>query len=150
MTTSKSIVKQGRPTTYKKEFDEEVYRLTLLGLKDMELASFFGVTEKTLNNWKHKHKGFLQSLKKGKEQADAKVVESLYHRATGYEHPEDKIFNDNGEPLIVPTMKHYPPDVGAIALWLKNRQPDRWRDKTEGDNNTQVIINFDPEFKKLL
>ena len=27
--------------------------------------------------------------------------------------------------------KHVSPDVGAIAFWLKNRRPDRWREKRE-------------------
>ncbi len=55
----------------------------------------------------------------------------MYERATGYSHAEDKIFNDGGEPLIVPTTKHYPPDATSAIFWLKNRQPAKWRDKTE-------------------
>jgi hypothetical protein len=27
--------------------------------------------------------------------------------------------------------KHVAPDVGAAAFWLKNRRPDRWREKRE-------------------
>jgi hypothetical protein len=33
--------------------------------------------------------------------------------------------------MIVPTTKHYPPDTAAAIIWLKNRQPERWRDKIE-------------------
>ncbi len=29
----------------------------------------------------------------------------------------------------MPTVKHYPPDTQAASLWLRNRQPDKWRDK---------------------
>ena len=32
------------------------------------------------------------------------------------------------EPVIVHYTEHCPPDVGAAFIWLKNRDPDRWRD----------------------
>lgn len=121
----------GRLTDYKPEYDEQAYKLTLLGAIDKQLADFFDVTEQTINNWKLAHESFFESIKKGKEQADAKVAESLYHRALGYHHPEDKVFNDGGQPMIVPTTKHYPPDPTACIFWLKNRQPAAWREKTE-------------------
>lgn len=121
----------GRPSKYKVEYAEQAYKLCLLGATDKELAEFFKVEEKTINNWKDNVPEFLQSLKRGKEDADAIVASKLYHRAIGYEHPEDKIFNDNGTPLVVPTIKHYPPDTTAAIFWLKNRQSAKWRDKTD-------------------
>jgi hypothetical protein len=136
----------GRPTAYKIEFVEQVYKLCLLGATDIEIADFFGVCEDTINNWKKNHKEFFVSLKKGKVLADADVASSLYNRAKGYEHSEEKIFNDNGSALRVETTKHYPPDTGACALWLKNRQPKKWRDKVEIENNHsgEVKSTIDP------
>jgi hypothetical protein len=32
------------------------------------------------------------------------------------------------EPVVVHYEEHRPPDVGAAFIWLKNRDPDRWRD----------------------
>ena len=40
--------------------------------------------------------------------------------------------------------KHVPPDVGAIAFWLKNRRPDKFRDKpveAPKDDAVKVIID---------
>ncbi len=127
----------GRPTGYKKEYSEQVYKLCLLGATDADIAGFFNIRESTLGNWKNKYPEFLESIKRGKTFADANVAERLYQRAMGYEHPEDKIFNDNGDPLIVPTTKHYPPDTVAAIFWLKNRQKREWRDKQEVDVTTQ-------------
>lgn len=121
----------GRPSLYKEEYCEQAKKLCLLGAIDTEIADFFGVCEKTLNNWKHEHPEFLQSIKEGKLIADAEVANSLYNRAIGYSHHEDKIFNNNGEPLIVPTTKHYPPDPTSIAIWLNNRQSAKWRQRQE-------------------
>ena len=121
----------GRPTCYRAWFNDLAYKYTLLGAIDKELAVFFGVSEKTLNTWKQNHPEFLQSIKLGKIIADGNVAHSLYQRAIGYMHSENKIFQYKGEAVIVPTTKHYPPDTQAASLWLRNRQPALWRDRTE-------------------
>ena len=121
----------GRPSKYKKEYAAMAERIALLGATDAELAAVFNVGETTINAWKKAHVEFSEALKKGKVFADARVAERLFNRALGYSHPEDKIFNNNGEPMVVPTTKHYPPDTTACIFWLKNRQKDQWRDKQE-------------------
>lgn len=42
----------------------------------------------------------------------------------------------NGEVVRVQTVKHYPPDPTSMIFWLKNRQPQDWRDKTEVELST--------------
>lgn len=121
----------GRPSRYRKEYDEQAHKLCLLGATDRELADFFGVSEQTINAWKAAHPSFLESLKSGKDVADQRVAESLYHRALGYSHDAVKIFNDQGAPLVVPYVEHYPPDTTAAIFWLKNRRPAHWRDRQE-------------------
>lgn len=125
----------GRPTKYKDEYADLAYKFALLGAIDTQLADFFDVDEATINRWKKRHTEFCESLKRGKAQADAEVADMLFQRAKGYSHDEDKIFNANGEPLIVPTEKHYPPDTTAAIFWLKNRAG--WKDKSEVDNNNK-------------
>lgn len=121
----------GRPTRYTKEYCVQVYKLCLLGATDKEMASIFDVSEQTLNAWKKDHPEFLESIKRGKADADANVADRLYQRAMGYEHAEDQIFQFQGKPVIVPTIKHYPPDPTAAIFWLKNRQRGKWNDKQE-------------------
>lgn len=123
----------GRPTAYKAEYAEQAYKLCLLGATDASLADFFGVTEKTVNTWKEKHPEFLQSLKGGKDEADANVAKRLYSRAMGYTHEAVKIVADakTGSEHIVPYTEHYPPDTTACIFWLKNRQSKQWRDRVE-------------------
>ena len=126
-----------RPSKYKDEYTEQAYKLCLLGATDKDLADFFNTTEQTINAWKKKPE-FLESLKRGKMEADAVIAQKLFHRAKGYSHHEDKIFNANGEPLIVPTVRHYPPDTTAAIFWLKNRQKNKWRDRQELDHNVDI------------
>lgn len=125
--------KAGQPTLYRLEYAEWAMKLAKLGATDKELADAFEVAESTIANWKNAHTEFLDSIKKGRQIADAEVASKLFHRATGYEHPEDDIRAVNGEIVITPTVKHYPPDTTAAIFWLKNRRPDLWRDKVESE-----------------
>lgn len=144
----------GRPTKYKSEYAEQAFKLCLLGATDDRLADFFEVAESTLHLWKKENPEFSEAIKRGKDEADAKVAESLYNRALGYSHPEDKIFNVQGkggpEPMIVPTIKHYPPDATSAIFWLKNRQKEKWRDKTEVETNGSVTIIMPDKDAKTL
>ena len=96
---------------------------------DKDLAALFGVNECTITRWKESSPEFLHVLKKGKEIADAKVVRSLYERATGYEHPDVHISNFQGMITETDITKHYAPDPTSMIFWLKNRMPEEWRDK---------------------
>jgi hypothetical protein len=134
--------KQGVKTLYKKEFDELAYKLTLLGGTDKDIAEFFGVTETCINNWKLRHKSFIESIKKGKDLADSDVVVSLNKRARGYEVEETTTAylgeqTDEGTGKITKllkitkTKKHIPPDAIACFYWLNNRQKKNWKNKHE-------------------
>lgn len=88
---------------------------------------------------------FMRAIKKGREEADANVGKSLYQRACGYSHPEDKIHvTKDGDVITIPTTKHYPPDATSCIFWLKNRRPDQWREKKE------VTIELGDEIQKRL
>lgn len=125
-----------RPTKYKSEYAKQAEKLCILGATDADLADFFEVSVSTINLWKIEHKEFSESLKLGKEPADNRVKNALYHRALGYSHPEDDIKSVNGEIVVTPTVKHYPPDTTACIFWLKNRLPDEFRANPEpGDDD---------------
>jgi hypothetical protein len=59
-----------------------------------------------------------------------RVERSLYQRANGYNYEATKIFMPAGskQPVVVHYMEHVPADVGAAFIWLKNRDPEHWRD----------------------
>lgn len=141
-----------RPSAYKAEYIEQVYKLALLGLKDTEIAKFFDVKEQTINNWKIKYPEFFESLKKGKLDADGEVVKSLYNRALGSKvtvqqaikvknvyYENGKKVSENEDVKVVDLVQEVPPDTTACIFWLKNRRPAEWRDKVEHavENNTE-------------
>jgi hypothetical protein len=134
----------GRPTKYKPEYPEQARKLCLLGHTDAELATFFGVNEDTIHEWKVVHPEFSESICLGKEIADADIAESLYHRAKGYSHPDVDIKVVQNQIVETTLVKHYPPDTTAASLWLRNRQSGKWRDKVEVDHSGKVGFDAAP------
>ena len=121
----------GRPSKYRPEFVEQAKKLCRLGATDLEIADFFGITVRTLFNWKNEHDDFFHALNESKTIPDERVERSLFHRAIGYEHDEVDIRVIDHQIVKTQIRKYYPPDTTACIFWLKNRRPDLWRDKRE-------------------
>ena len=135
------MAKGGRPTKYRDAFAAQAVKLCQLGATDEDMADFFNVGITTFERWKVKYSRFRGALKAAKTEADERVTRSLYERAIGYSHPEDKIFQYEGAAVIIPTTKHYPPETTACIFWLKNRQPDQWRDKREHEISGELKVS---------
>ena len=121
----------GRPSKYKPEYPEQAAKLCMLGATDAQLADFFSVAVSTISLWKVQHPEFSEAIKVPKAQADQCVEQSLYRRAMGYEHDETDIRTVGTKLVKTPIRKHYPPDTTAAIFWLKNRDPENWRDRVE-------------------
>ncbi len=132
----------GRPTKYKPEFAKSAAKLCKLGATDAQLADFFEVAVSTINLWKVKHPEFSESVKVPKSEADARVEQSLYLRAMGYEHDEVDLRVVGGELVKTDIRKFYPPDTTAAIFWLKNRKPDEWRDKHDVEHSGDLIVKI--------
>lgn len=112
----------GRPTDYSPDLPEKVKSLCLLGMTDKELAKSLDISERTLNVWKQTYPEFMQSIREGKEIADANVAKSLYKRACG----TDEI----------------PADTRAAQFWLMNRRRQDWtQDQDKQGLSVNVTIN---------
>ena len=122
---------QGRPTSYKPEYDQLAFNYSLLGATDKDLAKYFDVSEATIDNWKIDYPSFFESIKDGKEKADANVAQSLYKKALGYKQKTQKAMQYQGDVVIAEVDEEVPPDTTAAIFWLKNRQGKNWRDKQE-------------------
>ena len=134
----------GRPSKYKEEYAEQAKKLCLLGATNEKLADFFEVNVSTIYEWQNTHSEFSDALKEGKVLADAEIAYSLFHRAKGYSCPDVDIKMYEGEIIETPYTKHYPPDATSMIFWLKNRQPDLWREKreiVEVEADSDITIN---------
>ena len=126
---------EGRPTAYRADYAKQAEKLCKLGATDRDVAEFFEVDERTVNRWKLAHPEFCQSVKVGKAEADDRVEQSLYRKATGYSFDSEKIFQYEGNVVRAATVEHVPPSDTAAIFWLKNRRKEEWRDKHEVEHS---------------
>lgn len=131
-----------RPTKYKPEYADQAAKLCLLGATDAQLADFFEVSVSTINLWKVQHSEFSESIKVPKALADERVEQSLFRRAMGYEHDEVDIKVVDKEIVMTPIRKYYPPDTTAMIFWLKNRNPEQWRDKADLEHTGSLTVEI--------
>lgn len=131
------------------------------GLNDEQIAHNIGINVSTLYAWKVKYKDFSEALKRGKEVVDILVENALLKSAMGYKFDEvvqERIYNpETGESEIVEvkrTTKDVQPNPTSLIFWLKNRQPEKWRDKKNIDAAVQVKNPFEgidtADIKKLI
>lgn len=110
------------------------------GLIDEEIAKKIGISRATLYEWKKKYPDISNALKKGKEVIDVEVENALLKRALGYRCFEVKTetFPD-GSTKQTTVEKEVAPEVAAQIYWLKNRQPEKWRDKPRDEKEVTKI-----------
>lgn len=142
------------------DFIRQIFHLCLLGATDKQMSVALNVSISTLERWKRERPDFLESIQKGKMQADANVAQSLYAAAIGYSHEDHvilpnkikeydangKVVSERTEPLIVKTVKHYPPNVPAAIKWLSSRQPGVWGDTKKIDIKGNVTVHHQVDF----
>lgn len=113
------------------------------GLTDAQIASNIGIHISTLCDWKNQFPEFSEAIKKGKAPVDIQVENALLKRALGYEYEEtttEIIENPDGTKRkhIKKVTKLVLPDTLAQFFWLKNRRPDKWRDKPAVEDNSTL------------
>lgn len=130
-------------------FIKQAKLLARRGADDNELAEFFGVTARTVRNWRHAYPEFAEATRVGKGEADDRVERSLYERAVGYRYVEQqaikvKVEKDREAVEIVEVEKMMPPDTVAMQFWMKNRRPAEWRDRREHTISGAITHIADP------
>ena len=84
------------------------------GLTDEQIARNCGITATTLYEWKKRFPEISNSLKKGKEVVDYAVENALLNKALSG-------------------------DTTAQIFWLKNRKPNKWRDKPQSEGDSEAL-----------
>jgi hypothetical protein len=119
--------KPGRPSKFDPSFYKLARNYCLLGATNETLAQNFDVDIDTLHRWLRDDDAFRNSVKEGREDADAHVAERLYTRATGYSIDEEQILVVAGKPHKITIKKNIPPETTACIFWLCNRRRGQWR-----------------------
>lgn len=105
-----------------------------------ELARKLGVAPKTLSLWESKYPEIEEALRQGREITDVRVENAILKKALGFETTEvKKVVKADGAEEITTVVKSVPPDVSAASVWLKNRCPERWRDKPQEEDSLSKV-----------
>lgn len=93
-------------------------------MTDEQIAKNIGITVSTFYEWKKKYSEISESLKKGKEVVDYEVENALLSSALGG-------------------------NTTAQIFWLKNRRPDKWRDKQKEETDKTALDKLDSILKEI-
>ena len=113
------------------------------GLTKDEIAENMGISAQTLHDWQKRCPEISECLKNARAYAHARVENALFLKAVGYkvikQQPVKKKVADydgvgkkigeHEEIELIEIEEQQPPDMGAIAFYLKNNMPDKYRDK---------------------
>lgn len=115
--------------------EEAIMAAARNGADQLGICKIMGCGRTTLQKIQKSHPVFYDLLRDSRDIADLKVESALYRRAIGYEVEEvttqSKKDKDGGETTtyITRVKKQIAPDTTAQIFWLKNRQPEVWRDR---------------------
>lgn len=139
---------------YRPEFCRIAYSIALLGGTPERLAEALGVTKQTVLNWLSTYPEFNIAWIGGRDFADAEVAKSLYKRAVGFKEVVEDFRTERGELVPIEKTMIFPGDVNAQVFWLKNRQPNQWKDKVEVQEEIVVAVTdkaeADARYKQIL
>lgn len=133
------MAKRGRKGKYETHVlpnFENIVKWLMHGDTEAVIARKIGVSLSSFNLYKTQYSEFKDVIKKGQQDFDFQVEESLKKRAIGYEYDvaETTIERDEDgfeKKKIRKAKKHVPPDVTADIFWLVNRMPERWKNLRE-------------------
>lgn len=123
------------------------------GLSMEQIAHKMGISKKTLYSYMDSSLHILHSLRKGKEESDSEVENTLFKKCNGfiqevikpikikkaeYDPETGKKICEYDEIVYVNDQIYVPPDTVAIKYYLSNRKPDKWKDKIEQNIEQKV------------
>ena len=126
------------------------------GLTDEQICQKIGIHVSTLCEWKNRFPQLSEAIKKGKAPVDIAVENALVKSALGYTikvKEPIKVRVEKMKPGIGRVVEEHiemvereidvPPNVTAQFFWLKNRRPDKWRDKPLTVEDTTTMEKLD-------
>lgn len=109
------------------------------GLSNEQIADNLGIATSTFHEYRKEFSEFSDAIKKGKEMSDYQVQNALFETAKGFSYYEETT-NAIGD--VVRVEKYAKPNTTAQIFWLKNRCPEKWRDKSEVKQDVTQTVNF--------
>lgn len=126
-----------RPSTYNAKLHPKlIHALAKQGFTDEQIAAELEMSTGGLYKWYKQYPELVEAKKTGAKDPDDLVEIALFDRALGYTWEEEQAVRvkkdkDSETVEVVKIRRKLPPDATSMIFWLKNRRPDKWRDKRE-------------------
>lgn len=116
------------------------------GITDKELYDMLGVGHDTFYRWKKDIKEFSDTLQEGREKANGELLNRAFMLAMGHTQTVTepmKVKQGDYETIEMVTYeKHMQPNAAMMQFMLKNRMPNRYKDKHEVDVSGNVGVRI--------
>ncbi len=109
---------------FRREFCGLAHDYCLLGATNAELAEYFEVAPRTIDNWIAGHPAFADAVRAGGVVADARVARGLYERAVGYSWTVERKVLPRARSGRSRTLSIIRPTRAPGIFWLRNRRRD--------------------------
>lgn len=101
-----------------------------------DIARMMGVSNNVFRRWFDKYPKFRRAVKTNKDVVDYKVENALLKSALGYTTKESRVLVTMRHGKVVETQREtltrdIAPQIGAIRMWLLNRQPEVWKNENK-------------------
>lgn len=145
------VAKVGRKSPYSKAMLQRAAEGAAAGETDKEICKALGIAECTFYVWKNRHPEFAEATSRAKDVANARIEAKAYELAMGSTIRKQQAYKlkdiDGNETVeVVDLEEELPPNERMIQFWLKNRNPDRWRDKQDVEliGGVEFVTYFQP------
>lgn len=130
-----------KPVEITADMLEKIEQGAAQGLTEEQVAHSLGIGYSTFQRKKKENKEIGERLKRGKSKGIGQIVNKLFQRAQGFYIEEEKAFMDKGEVVKVKVRKYFPPDLGSMAFFLKNRDPENWKDVRHVEQRNKSAVD---------
>lgn len=140
----REIDTRGRPCKYATHVEpylDKIFEWLKTGYTDCSIAEQLGIHQNTWMRYRDKYSILGELYTRARTHRNALVMNKMYEKATGYEHPDLFIAQYQGEVVEKEIKKYYPPDVNAADLFLRNNDPD-YKGAKSADSGPGITVNF--------
>ncbi len=131
----------------------EVEKWARDGLTEVEIGKNLGISHQTMNRYKNNYSEFCDAIKRGRQSCVKQIENALVKRALGFEYEEVKTYIKDEEGKTTryteKTKKYAPPDVGACAILLKNKDRGNWANDPAKLDLDRELLEMKKEMEKM-
>lgn len=136
----------GRPTDYRPEYADQALHLCEMGATDQQLADFFDVSLRTIQNWRIANEPFAIASRVGKKHADEEVKRSAFMLSRGYYVKEQQAIKVKDGPHserveVVEVDKYVPPNAMLQAKWMAVRGDKEFAETQRVEHSGEIKTN---------